>query len=63
MTEEELRRIRAARTLNWYVLYTAPRAEKKVEERLRERGVAHAAFRDHLESGTTSSNWAYLIPP
>ena len=39
MTEEELRRIRAARTQNWYVLYTAPRAEKKVEERLRERGV------------------------
>ena len=27
------------------------------------RGVAHAALRDHLESGTTSSNWAYLIPP
>jgi hypothetical protein len=39
MTEEEIQRIRSARTLNWYVLYTAPRAEKKVEERLRERGV------------------------
>lgn len=39
MTEEEIQRLRAARTVNWYVLYTAPRAEKKVEERLRERGV------------------------
>lgn len=37
MTEEEIQRIRAARTQNWYVLYTAPRAEKRVEERLRER--------------------------
>jgi len=27
------------------------------------RGRAPAALRDHLESGTTSSNWAYLIPP
>ena len=30
------------------------------------RGVAHAALRDHLESGggsRGSSNWAYLIPP
>jgi transcription termination/antitermination protein NusG len=24
--------------LNWYVLYTAPRAEKKVEQRLKEQG-------------------------
>ena len=39
MTEEEILRIRAARAVNWYVLYTAPRAEKKVDERLRERGV------------------------
>lgn len=24
--------------LNWYVMYTAPRAEKKVAERLKEKG-------------------------
>ena len=39
MTEAEIQCFRAARTVNWYVLYTSPRAEKKVEERLRERGV------------------------
>ena len=27
------------------------------------RAVPNPALRDHLESGTTSSNWAYLIPP
>ena len=27
------------------------------------RAGAHPPLRDHLESGTTSSNWAYLIPP
>src|SRR5690606_35700550 len=27
------------------------------------RGRAHAAFRDHLESGRAGEAWAYLIPP
>ena len=27
------------------------------------RGIAHAALRDHLESGRPPHRWAYLIPP
>ncbi len=27
------------------------------------RGIAHAALRDHLESGQSPHQWAYLIPP
>ncbi len=27
------------------------------------RGIAHAALRDHLESGQSPNEWAYFIPP
>jgi len=30
-----------ATKLNWYAVYTAPRAEKKLSERLAERGIEH----------------------
>jgi transcription antitermination factor NusG len=39
MTEETVKQICKKHTINWHVLYTAPRAEKRVHERIESEGI------------------------
>jgi transcription antitermination factor NusG len=39
MTEETIKQIYRKRAINWYVLYTTPRAEKRVHERIKSEGI------------------------